>query len=132
MDECFGNSSMKRVKRGAWKRWFAAAAALSWTAFGLVWAQVILLPNPVLPPQLFAELLGDVPPSTHPQRFVVMILKETSLLLPDCALHLPYAARGRGGEALALDVLARPYCLPHRRSFASAGVYPATQGDAAH
>src|SRR5918997_2701579 len=36
-----------------------------------------------------------------------------------------------GGEALALDVLARPCCLPHRRSFASAGVYPATQGDAA-
>lgn len=77
---------MKRVKRGAWKRWFAAAAALSWTAFGLVWAQVILLPNPVLPPQLFAELLGDVPPSTHPQRFVVMIIKETSLLL--CAFAL--------------------------------------------
>ena len=77
---------MKRVKRGAWKRWFAAAAALTWTAFGLVWAQVILLPNPVLPPQLFAELLGDVPPSTHPQRFVVMIIKETSLLL--CAFAL--------------------------------------------
>ena len=28
---------------------------------------------------------------------------------------------------LALDVLARPCCLPHRRSFASAGVYPAAK-----
>jgi len=68
-----------------WK-WFAAVAALSWAVFGLLWAQVILLPNPLLPPRVFVELLGDVPATTTPERFVVMIFKETSLLL--CAFAL--------------------------------------------
>ncbi|MBA3952807.1 MAG: alpha/beta hydrolase [Rubrobacter sp.] len=68
------------------RKWFGAAAVLSWATLGLLWAQVILLPNPLLPPPLFAELLGDVPSSTHPQRFVVMLFKETSLLLTAFAL----------------------------------------------
>ena len=77
---------MATHKRAVRRQWFAAAAVLSWAILGLLWAQVILLPNPLLPPPLFAELLGDVPSSTHPQRFVVMIFKETSLLLTAFAL----------------------------------------------
>jgi hypothetical protein len=69
----------------AWK-WFAAVSALSWAVFGLLWAQVIALPNPFLPPRFFIELLGEVPATTTPERFVVMIFKETSLLL--CAFAL--------------------------------------------
>ncbi|MDQ3435780.1 MAG: alpha/beta hydrolase [Actinomycetota bacterium] len=68
------------------RKWFGAAAVLSWATLGLLWAQVILLPNPLLPPPLFAELLGDVPSSTHPQRFIVMLFKETSLILTAFAL----------------------------------------------
>ena len=67
--------------KGAGGRWTGAAAVLAWATLGLLWAQVILLPNPLLPPPPIAGLLGDVPASTHPQRFVVMIFKETSLLL---------------------------------------------------
>ncbi len=70
---------------GAWKR-LAAGVALSWAVIGLLWAQVIALPKPLLPPPFFAELLGDVPATTTPERFVVMIFKETSLLL--CAFAL--------------------------------------------
>jgi acetyl esterase/lipase len=66
--------------QGAWKR-FAAVAALAWAAFGLLWAQVIALPNPFLPPRFLVELLGEVPATTTPERFVIMIFKETSLLL---------------------------------------------------
>lgn len=77
---------MTTHKRAARRKWFCAAAVLSWAVLGLLWAQVILLPNPLLPPPLFAELLGDVPSSTHPQRFVVMLFKETSLLLTAFAL----------------------------------------------
>ncbi len=76
---------MTAPKRGAWK-WFAATVALLWAALGLLWAQVILLPNPLLPPRLFVELLGEIPATPRPQRFIVMILKETSLLL--CAFAL--------------------------------------------
>jgi acetyl esterase len=67
--------------KGAVGRWTGAAAVLVWAALGLLWAQVILLPNPLLPPPPIAGLLGDIPASTHPQRFVVMIFTETSLLL---------------------------------------------------
>ncbi len=77
---------MATHKRAVRRKWFGAAAVLSWATLGLLWAQVILLPNPLLPPPLFAELLGDVPSSTHPQRFVVMLFKETSLLLTAFAL----------------------------------------------
>jgi len=59
----------------------AAGVALSWAAFGLLWAQVITLPNPLLPPTFVAELLAEVPATTTPERFVVMVFKETSLLL---------------------------------------------------
>src|SRR5918993_2592654 len=68
------------------REWLGAAAVLSWATLSLLWTQVILLPNPLLPPPSFAELLGDVPPSTHPQRFIVMLFKETSLLLTAFAL----------------------------------------------
>lgn len=61
-------------------------AVLAWAILALLWAQVIVLPNPLLPPSPVAGLLGDVPASTHPQRFVVMIFKETSLLLTAFAL----------------------------------------------
>ncbi len=77
---------MTTHKRAVRRKWFCAAAVLSWATLGLLWAQVILLPNPLLPPPLFAELLGDVPSSTHPQRFIVMLFKETSLLLTAFAL----------------------------------------------
>jgi acetyl esterase len=77
---------MTTNERVARRKWFGAAAVLSWATLGLLWAQVILLPNPLLPPPLFAELLGNVPSSTHPQRFIVMIFKEMSLLLTAFAL----------------------------------------------
>jgi acetyl esterase len=67
-------------------KWVAAAAALSWAVLGLLWAQVILLPHPLLPPPSFAELLGRVPATTRPDRFIVMLFKETSLLLTAYAL----------------------------------------------
>ena len=76
---------MRVTGRGAWK-WLAAVAALSWAALCLLWAQVIVLPKPLLPPPFLAELLGEVPATTTPERFVVMIFKETSLLL--CAFAL--------------------------------------------
>jgi acetyl esterase/lipase len=72
--------------RGAVGRWTGAAAVLVWATLGLLWAQVIVLPNPLLPPPPIAGLLGEVPASTHPQRFVVMLFKETSLLLTAFAL----------------------------------------------
>ena len=77
---------MATHKRAVRRKWFGAAAVLSWATLGLLWAQVILLPNPLLPPPLFAELLGDVPSSTHPRRFIVMLFKETSLILTAFAL----------------------------------------------
>jgi hypothetical protein len=76
---------MNPPKRGTRKTgWFAATAAattLSWAILGLLWAQVILLPEPLLlPPPSWAELLGRIPATPRPERFVVMLLKETSLL----------------------------------------------------
>jgi acetyl esterase len=98
---------MTTPKRGAWKKWFAGAAALSWAVFGLLWAQVIALPSPLLPPRSFAELLGEVPATTNPERFIVMILTETSLVLCAFALlglllaALAYRAGTRGGSLVA-------------------------------
>ena len=74
------------------REWLGAAAVLSWATLSLLWTQVILLPNPLLPPPSFAELLGDVPSSTHPQRFIVMLFKETSLLLTAFALFGMFTA----------------------------------------
>jgi acetyl esterase len=70
-------------------KWFAAAAAataLSWAVLGLLWAQVILLPHPLLPPPSWAGLLGRIPATPRPERFIVMLFKETSLLLTAFAL----------------------------------------------
>jgi len=87
-------SGTRKTKR------LAAAAALSWGVFGLLWAQVILLPTPLLlPPPSFAELLGRIPASPRPERFVVMLFKETSLLLTAFALVglIPCALARRAG-----------------------------------
>jgi acetyl esterase/lipase len=92
----------KRVVR---RKWFCAAAVLSWATLGLLWAQVILLPNPLLPPPLFAELLGNVPSSTHPQRFIVMIFKEMSVLLTAfalCGLFMAALAHRSGARKSSL------------------------------
>ena len=98
---------MTTPEQGTWKKWFVGAAALSWAVFGLLWAQVIALPSPLLPPRSFAELLGEVPATTSPERFIVMILKETSLVLCAFALlglllaALAYRAGTRGGSLVA-------------------------------
>jgi len=91
--------------RGALTPWLVAGISLSWALLGLLWAQVIALPDPFLPPRFVAELLGDVPPATTSERFVVMIFKETSLLL--CAfalvgLLLAAAAYGSGARKSSL------------------------------
>ncbi len=95
---------MNSPKRGTLKTgWFATAAAattLSWATLGLLWAQVILLPEPLLlPPPSLAELLGRIPATPRPERFVVMLLRETSLLLTAYALLglLMCALAGRVG-----------------------------------
>jgi acetyl esterase len=90
-----------------WKR-LAAGVSLTWALLGLLWAQVIALPDPLLPPLFVAELLGDVPSATTTERFVVMVFKETSLLL--CAFALvglllaaaAYGAGARAGPLLAV------------------------------
>jgi acetyl esterase len=64
----------------------AAATALSWAVLGLLWAQVLALPHPLLPPPSFAELLGRIPATPRPERFIVMLFKETSLLLTAYAM----------------------------------------------
>jgi acetyl esterase/lipase len=70
-----------------------------WAALGLLWAQVIVLPEPLLPPPSFAELLGRIPATPRPERFIVMLFKETSLLLTAYALlgMLMCALAGRAG-----------------------------------
>lgn len=94
----------------AWKR-VAAGVSLSWALLGLLWAQVITLPDPLLPPLFVAELLGDVPSATTPERFVVMIFKETSLLLCAFALvGLLLAAAAYGAGARAIPLLAALLC----------------------
>ena len=98
---------MTTPEQGTWKKWFAGVAALSWAGFGLLWAQVIALPSPLLPPRSFAELIGEVPATTSPERFIVMILTETSLVLCAFALlglllaALAYRAGTRGGSLVA-------------------------------
>ena len=88
------------------KKWFAAAAAaVSWAVLGLLWAQVLALPHPLLPPPFFAELLGRIPPTPQPERFIVMLIKETSLLLFSFALLgliLAALARRAGAKKSAL------------------------------
>jgi acetyl esterase len=92
---------MTPPERGRRKtKWVAAAAALSWAVLGLLWTQVIVLPEPpLLPPPSFAELLGRMPGTPRPERFVVMLFKETSLLLTAYALLglLMFALTSRAG-----------------------------------
>lgn len=101
---------MRTTLRGA-GRWFAAVSALAWAGLGLLWAQVIALPNPLLPPPFLVELLGEVPATTTPERFVVMIFRETSLLL--CAfalLGLLVAAIAYGSGARRVSLVAAVLC----------------------
>ena len=74
------------TRKTEWLATVAAATALIWVALGLLWAQVILLPHPLLPPPYLAELLGRIPATTRPDRFIVMLFKETSLSLTAYAL----------------------------------------------
>ena len=101
---------MTGPSRGAW-RWSVAGISLLWALIGLLWAQVILLPKPLLPPLFVAELLGDVPSATTTERFVVMLFNETSLLL--CAFALlgliPAAAAYVAG-ARASSLVAAALC----------------------
>jgi hypothetical protein len=93
---------MTPPERGRRKtKWVAVAAALSWAVLGLLWAQVLALPHPFLPPPSFAELLGRMPATTRPDRFIIMLFKETSLLLTAFALLglLMCALAGRAGAS---------------------------------
>jgi acetyl esterase len=102
---------MTTHKRAVRRKRFCAAVVLSWATLGLLWAQVILLPNPLLPPPLLAELLGDVPSSTHPQRFIVMLFEETSLLLTAFALFgLFMAALAHRADARKSSLVAAGLC----------------------
>jgi hypothetical protein len=89
-DGYLGKCPMKPPKSATrkteWLARAAAATALIWVVLGVLWAQVILLPHPLLPPPSIAELLGRVPATTRPDRFIVMLFKETSLLLTAYAL----------------------------------------------
>ncbi len=103
---------MTTPERGTRKtKRLAAAAALSWAVFGLLWAQVLALPHPLLPPPSFAELLGRIPATPHPERFIVMLLKETSLLLFGFALlGLTLAALARRAGARKSSLVAALLC----------------------
>jgi acetyl esterase len=103
---------MTTPERGTRKtKRFAAAAALSWAVFGLLWAQVLALPHPLLPPPSFAELLGRIPATPRPERFIVMLLKETSLLLFGFALlGLTLAALARRAGARKSSLVAALLC----------------------
>ena len=93
---------MTPPERGRRKtKWIATAAALSWAILGLLWAQVLALPHPFLPPPSFAELLGRIPATSRPERFIIMLFKETSLLLTAYALLglLMCALAGRAGAS---------------------------------
>src|ERR671911_113412 len=89
-DGYLGKCPMKPPKSATrkteWLARAAAATALIWAVLGVLWAQVILLPHPLLPPPSVAELLGRVPATSRPDRFIVMLFKETSLLLTAYAL----------------------------------------------
>src|SRR5215212_5997824 len=100
------------TRKTEWLARAAAATALIWAVLGVLWAQVILLPHPLLPPPSFAELLGRVPATTRPDRFIVMLFKETSLLLPAYALlgMLMCTLAGRAG-ARKSSLLATLLCV---------------------
>jgi hypothetical protein len=56
---------VKTPGRTAWKKPLAAAAALFWSVFGLLWAQLLVLKNPVLPPPFFVDFLSEIPATTR-------------------------------------------------------------------
>jgi hypothetical protein len=87
------------TRKTEWLATAAAATALIWAVLGVLWEQVIVLPKPLLPPPSFAELLGGIPATPRPERFIVMLFKETSLLLTAYALLglLMCALAGRTG-----------------------------------
>jgi acetyl esterase len=116
-DGCIGKRAMKHAKiKTRRARWFAAvvaAMAMSWAALGLLWAQVILLANPpLLPPLSVAELLGRIPATPRPDRFVVMLFKETSLLFTVYALlGLALCALAGYAGARKRSLLAGAVCM---------------------
>src|SRR5215217_2572064 len=112
------------TRKTEWLARAAAATALIWAVLGVLWAQVILLPHPLLPPPSFAELLGRVPATTRPDRFIVMLFNETSLLLPAYTLlgMLMCTLAGRAG-ARKSSLLATLLCV----TIAVARSYPVAQ-----
>jgi acetyl esterase len=75
------------MRNTGWSATAVAATALIWAVLGLLWSQVIVLPNPLLlPPPSLAERLGRIPATPRSDRFIVMLFKETSLLLTAYAL----------------------------------------------
>ena len=112
------------TRKTEWLARAAAATALIWAVLGVLWAQVILLPHPLLPPPSFAELLGRVPATTRPDRFIVMLFKETSLLLTAYALlgMLMCTLAGRAG-ARKSSLLATLLCV----TIAVASLVPVAQ-----
>jgi hypothetical protein len=112
------------TRKTEWLARAAAATALIWAVLGVLWAQVILLPHPLLPPPSFAELLGRVPATTRPDRFIVMLFKETSLLLTAYALlgMLMCTLAGRAGARKTL-LLATLLCV----TIAVASLVPVAQ-----
>jgi len=107
---------MKPPKSGTrMTEWFATAAAtiaLSWAVLSILWAQVIVLPNPLLlPPPSLAELLGRIPATPRPDRFIVMLFKETSLLLAAFAsIGLLLCALGARAGARKSSIVAAALC----------------------
>lgn len=75
---------MRRNASGMW-RFLFMVAALFWLAFGLYWAHIIMIPDPLLPPRFFVELF-EIPDTNRPERFFIMLLRESSLLLAVFAL----------------------------------------------
>jgi acetyl esterase/lipase len=112
------------TRKTEWLATAAAATALIWAVLGVLWAQVILLPEPLLPPPSFAELLGRVPATTRPDRFIIMLFKETSLLLTAYALlgMLMCTLAGRAG-ARKSSLLATLLCV----TIAVASLVPVAQ-----
>ncbi|HEX5849671.1 MAG TPA: alpha/beta hydrolase [Rubrobacter sp.] len=115
---------MRAGRRAAVGRWTGAAVVFAWALLGLLWAQVILLPNALLPPTSVAELLGEVPSSTQPERFILMLFKETSLLLTAFSLlGVLLAALVYRGGARRSSLLAAGLCAVA----AAASLAPAAQ-----
>jgi acetyl esterase len=118
------SSPKSATRKTEWLATAAAATAMIWAALGLLWAQVIVLPEPLLPPPSFAELLGRIPATPRPERFIVMLFKETSLLLTAYAFlgMLMCALAGRAG-ARKSSLLATLLCV----TIAVASLVPVAQ-----